>query len=54
MNWLIENWQLIVAIIIGVYEVIARLIPTVGDWSILSKIIALLRWISDGLNNRKK
>ena len=54
MNWIIENWQIIVAVIIGIYEVIARVIPTVADWTILGKIIALLRWLSDNLNNLKK
>jgi len=54
MNWIIENWQAIVGIVIGVYEVIARLIPTVGDITIIGKIIAFLKWISDNLNNIKK
>lgn len=54
MNWIVENWHAIVAIIIGVYEVIARIIPTVGDVSVLGKIIMFLKWISDNLNNFKK
>jgi len=54
MNWIVENWHAVVAIIIGVYEVIARIIPTVGDISILGKIIMFLKWISDNLNNFKK
>lgn len=54
MEWLTNNWQIIVAVIIGVYEVIARVIPTISDWTILGKIIALLRWLSDNLNNLKK
>ena len=54
MEWLSTNWHTLVAIIIGIYEVIARIIPTVGDISILGKIIALLKWISDNLNNFKK
>lgn len=54
MEWIGTNWQTIVAIIIGIYEVIARIIPTVGDISILGKIIALLKWFSDNLNNFKK
>ncbi len=54
MTWLIENWQIVLAIVLGIYEVLARVIPTVGTWSILGKIIALLKWISDNLDNRKK
>jgi len=48
------DWRLIIAIIIGVYEVLARLIPTVGTWSVLSWIIRLLQWISDGLDRKRK
>lgn len=54
MSWIIENWQAVIGIVIGVYEVIARLIPTVGDITIIGKIIAFLKWISDNLNNVKK
>lgn len=54
MNWIVENWHTVIAIIIGVYEVIARIIPTVGDVSVLGKIIMFLKWISDNLNNFKK
>jgi hypothetical protein len=54
MNWLVEHYQIILAIIIGVYEVIARVIPTVGDITIIGKIIALLRWLSDSTNRFKK
>lgn len=44
----------IVALILGVYEVVARVFPTVRDYSIISWIIKLLAWLSDTLNNRKK
>ena len=44
---------LIVALIAGIYEVIARVIPTVGNYSWLAKIIDILVWISDFLNRRK-
>lgn len=54
IEWFTANWQIIVAVVIGVYEVVARIIPTVGDWSILAKIIALLKWLSDSTNNIKK
>ena len=44
----------IVAIALGVYEVVARVIPSVNDWSVLGNIIKFLRVISDWLNNLKK
>ena len=53
IDWIVANWHTLVAVIIGVYEVIARLIPTVGDITILGKIIAFLKWVSDSLNNKK-
>jgi hypothetical protein len=40
--------------VIGVYEVLARLIPSVADWTILGNIFKFLKWISDYLNNLKK
>ncbi len=51
---LIQNWQLIVSLILGIYEVIARLIPTSKDWTIIGKLIAILKFVSDHLNNFKK
>jgi uncharacterized membrane-anchored protein YhcB (DUF1043 family) len=52
--WLLSHVALIVGIITGVYELIARLIPTVGNYSLLHLIIELLKWISDHLNISKK
>jgi len=54
MEWLLNNWQLIVAVIIGVYEVLARVFPTIADITILGNIIKFLKWVSDNLNRRKK
>jgi hypothetical protein len=54
MENLIDKWPIIVALIIGVYDVLARLIPTVNDWSILSWIIKLLKWLSDSANRKIK
>jgi len=54
IDWITTNWHAVIAIIVGIYEVIVRLIPTVGDITIIGKIIAFLKWISDNLNNRKK
>jgi len=53
INFILSHWHLLIAIFIGVYEVLARLIPTVNDWSVLSWIIKLLKWISDSTNRTK-
>lgn len=50
----IELAGIVVSIIAGVYEVVIRIIPTVGNYSILAKIINLLKIISDYLNVTKK
>lgn len=44
----------IVAIVIGIYEVVARTIPTVKNYSIIGKIIEGIKWLSDFLNREKK
>lgn len=40
--------------VVGVYEILARLIPSVKDWTILGNIINFLKLISDTLNNKRK
>ena len=52
--WILAHWHAALAVILGIYEVIARVIPTVKTWSILSWIIKLLSWISDNLDIKKK
>ena len=44
---------LILALIVGFYEVIVRLVPTVGQWGLIGKIIDILKWLSDFLNRKK-
>lgn len=44
---------IIIAIATGVYEVVARVIPSVGDWTLLGNIIKILKAISDALNKKK-
>ena len=44
----------VVLAVIGVYEVIARLVPSVNDWTVLGNAIKFLRVVSDWLNNLKK
>jgi hypothetical protein len=52
-SWIWLHLKLIVGIAIGVYETFANLIPTVKNWSIIAKIIELLKLLSDNLNKRK-
>ncbi len=50
--------QIIVTIVIpilaGLYEVIVRVIPSVGNYSFIQKIIEILLWLSEFLNRKKK
>lgn len=45
---------IVVTIIAGVYEVIVRVIPTVGNYSFIGKIIEILKYVSEFLNIKKK
>jgi hypothetical protein len=54
MDFIIKNWHVIVAGILGFYEVIVRLIPTASTWSVISFIVKILKWLSDNLDNLKK
>lgn len=47
-------WAIVIPIIAGLYEVIVRIIPTVKNYSFIGKIIEILLWISNFLNNKKK
>jgi len=51
--FIIANYPVILAAVFAVYEVVVRLVPTVKNWSILSGIISVLKWVSDTLNNKK-
>jgi hypothetical protein len=52
--FILKNWHLALTMALGVYELVVRLIPTVANYSLLGKIIACLKWISDNLNVTKK
>lgn len=56
INWgeLLPIIGQIILAILGVYEVLVRLFPTVKDWTILGNIIKFLSKISDWLNNTNK
>ena len=38
--------------ILGVYEVLVRAIPSIGDYSVVSWSIKFLSWLSTSLNRR--
>lgn len=44
---------LVLTLIVGIYEVLVRAIPSIGDYSILAKIINIIKIVSDYLNKRK-
>lgn len=48
-----DKWTVIIGLVLTVYELAARLIPTVKDVSILGKAIKLLGLVSDTLNKKK-
>lgn len=45
---------MILAFIVGVWEVVIRLVPTIGQWGVIGKVIEVLAWLSNFLNNKKK
>jgi len=45
--------QLISLAVLGVYEVIVRAVPSVGNYSIVSWLITALKYVSDKLNVTK-
>jgi hypothetical protein len=53
MNWIAQHWQIVAASVVGVYETLARIIPTIGTWSVVAKVINLLKIISDSLDRKK-
>jgi hypothetical protein len=48
------EWTAIIALIVGAYEVVIRVIPTVSNYSLLHKIINLLSFVSVTFNRVKK
>jgi hypothetical protein len=44
---------LIIALIAGIWEVVGRLIPSIGQITIIGKIIEVLNWVSEFLNKKK-
>ena len=44
----------IVTVAAGVWEVLARAVPTVNNWSGTALVLKVLNFLSDLLNNKKK
>ena len=44
-DWLKGNYVLFLSIVYGVYEVIVRLIPTVANWSIISRVMQMIHFL---------
>jgi len=49
----VEIIKLALAIILALYEVLSRIIPTEGRWSLIHKIIEFVQWISEKLDRTK-
>lgn len=43
----------ILAAVVSVYETIVRIVPTVGNWTIISKVAGWIKKASDFLNVKK-
>lgn len=48
------NVSIGIALVIGIIEVLARVIPTVGMWAPLGVILKVLNFVSEFLNSEKK
>lgn len=44
----------VLGIVLGAYEVVVRMIPSVKDYSVLDKIFSFLKVVSDALNRQPK
>lgn len=47
------NLDLIIAVAIGIYEVLSRIVPTSKTWSIIGNVLIFLKKISDVLDFKK-
>jgi hypothetical protein len=47
-------FKLIIMALLAIYEVIVRIIPSVGNYSLIAFIIDMLKKLSDVLNVKKK
>lgn len=54
LQFILSNYPELIAAFLSAYEFLVRIYPTVKNYSILSKIIKILQWIDQKLNNKKK
>jgi hypothetical protein len=47
LDTIIEKAGIIIPVILGIYELLARLIPTIKDQSLVNNLIKGLQWILD-------
>lgn len=47
------TWYIILMLIIGLYEVVVRIIPAIARFSLIALIIDILKLISDYLKRKK-
>lgn len=40
--FLVENWEVIALVILAIYEIVARFIPTDNNWSIVHAVVKIL------------
>jgi hypothetical protein len=45
--------KIVALALLAVYEAVVRIVPSIGDYSVVSWMINLLKKVSDGLNLRK-
>jgi hypothetical protein len=45
VSWITNNWQILLAVFYGVYELVVRYFPTVSNVSLLSWVIKIIQAI---------
>ena len=50
-DWIVANWGKLVLLLAGIWEVVMRVFPTTADWSIVNRLLALLKWLADLIPN---
>jgi hypothetical protein len=53
LDTIIEKLGLIIPVVLGIYELIARLVPTLKDVTIVNNVVKVLQWILDKLAPNK-
>lgn len=53
-NWLKNNWEWLLSVLIVLLEIFLRIAPTNKDWSIVNKILSILIWIFRIVPNNAK